>query len=162
MSTCQVTHGFRSVSNFQGSCQRKLNCIHYIFPLCKCAFLMQQIILVIKFFFFISFLRQSDSLFFFFYRGARTTITDGGGLTALERRMDLGAITDDELFILFVNDSCNTYRNWKLVWYFLSLIFLLIYMFYNSSGLWSRGCFFSSLPFFTGHFTIHFCLVVSG
>lgn len=73
---------------------------------------MQQIISVINFFFFISFLRQSDSfIFIFFYRGARTTITDGGGLTALERRMDLGAITDDELFILFVNDSCNTYRN---------------------------------------------------
>lgn len=59
----------------------------------------------------ISFLRQSDSFIIIFYRGARTTITDGGGLTALERRMDLGAITDDELFILFVNDSCNTYRN---------------------------------------------------
>ncbi|KAJ1694083.1 hypothetical protein LUZ63_010781 [Rhynchospora breviuscula] len=45
-------------------------------------------------------------------RGARTTITDGGGLTALERRMDLGAITDDELFLLFVNDSSNTsHRN---------------------------------------------------
>jgi Arf-GAP with coiled-coil, ANK repeat and PH domain-containing protein len=37
-----------------------------------------------------------------FYRGARTTIKDGGGLTALERRMELGAITDEELFILFV------------------------------------------------------------
>ncbi|TVU29118.1 hypothetical protein EJB05_20668 [Eragrostis curvula] len=35
-------------------------------------------------------------------RGARTTIKDGGGLTALERRMELGAITDEELFILFV------------------------------------------------------------
>ena len=37
-----------------------------------------------------------------FHRGARTTIKDGGGLTALERRMELGAITDEELFILFV------------------------------------------------------------
>ncbi|KAF8692914.1 hypothetical protein HU200_039272 [Digitaria exilis] len=35
-------------------------------------------------------------------RGARTTIKDGGGLTALERRMELGAITDEDLFILFV------------------------------------------------------------
>ncbi|XP_020094054.1 ADP-ribosylation factor GTPase-activating protein AGD4-like isoform X2 [Ananas comosus] len=35
-------------------------------------------------------------------RGARTTLKDGGGLTALERRMELGAITDEELFILFV------------------------------------------------------------
>jgi Arf-GAP/coiled-coil/ANK repeat/PH domain-containing protein len=37
-----------------------------------------------------------------FHRGARTTIKDGGGLTALERRMELGAITDEDLFILFV------------------------------------------------------------
>jgi len=37
-----------------------------------------------------------------FYRGVRTTIKDGGGLTALERRMELGAITDEDLFILFV------------------------------------------------------------
>ncbi|KAL6634790.1 hypothetical protein ACP70R_027461 [Stipagrostis hirtigluma subsp. patula] len=36
-------------------------------------------------------------------RGARTTIKDGGSLTALERRMELGAITDEELFILFVS-----------------------------------------------------------
>lgn len=39
---------------------------------------------------------------FLFHRGARTTIKDGGGLTALERRMELGAITDEDLFILFV------------------------------------------------------------
>ncbi|KAL6899447.1 hypothetical protein ACP4OV_006105 [Aristida adscensionis] len=38
-------------------------------------------------------------------RGARTTIKDGGGLTALERRMELGAITDEELFILFVRGN---------------------------------------------------------
>lgn len=62
-------------------------------------------------FFFLFFAQGNLNLFIFGYRGARTTITDGGGLTALERRMDLGAITDDELFILFVNDSGNTYRN---------------------------------------------------
>ncbi|XP_057525577.1 ADP-ribosylation factor GTPase-activating protein AGD4-like isoform X2 [Amaranthus tricolor] len=33
-------------------------------------------------------------------RGARTLIKDWGGLTALERAMELGSITDDELFIL--------------------------------------------------------------
>ncbi|XP_039051820.1 ADP-ribosylation factor GTPase-activating protein AGD4-like isoform X2 [Hibiscus syriacus] len=33
-------------------------------------------------------------------RGARSTIKDGGGLSALERAMEKGAITDDELFIL--------------------------------------------------------------
>lgn len=62
------------------------------------------------FFLFIFWLKQSEYFFIFVYRGAKTTIKDGGGLTALERRMDLGAITDDELFLLFVNDSGNTYR----------------------------------------------------
>ncbi|XP_043695346.1 ADP-ribosylation factor GTPase-activating protein AGD4-like isoform X2 [Telopea speciosissima] len=33
-------------------------------------------------------------------RGASTSIKDGGGLTALERAMEMGAITDEELFIL--------------------------------------------------------------
>ncbi|XP_022776588.1 ADP-ribosylation factor GTPase-activating protein AGD4-like isoform X2 [Durio zibethinus] len=33
-------------------------------------------------------------------RGARSTIKDGGGLSALERAMEKGAITDEELFIL--------------------------------------------------------------
>lgn len=33
-------------------------------------------------------------------RGARTSIKDGGGLSALERAMEMGAITDEELFIL--------------------------------------------------------------
>ncbi|XP_078161466.1 ADP-ribosylation factor GTPase-activating protein AGD4-like isoform X1 [Carex rostrata] len=56
-------------------------------------------------------IEKDDLAKYLLKRGARTTITDGGGLTALERRMDLGAITDDELFILFVNDSGNTYRN---------------------------------------------------
>ncbi|KAI9168847.1 hypothetical protein LWI28_002728 [Acer negundo] len=32
-------------------------------------------------------------------RGARPSIKDGGGLSALERAMEIGAITDDELFI---------------------------------------------------------------
>ncbi|KAK2979936.1 hypothetical protein RJ640_007079 [Escallonia rubra] len=33
-------------------------------------------------------------------RGARTTIKDGGGLGPLERAMEMGAITDEELFVL--------------------------------------------------------------
>lgn len=33
-------------------------------------------------------------------RGARPSIKDGGDLSALERAMELGAITDEELFIL--------------------------------------------------------------
>lgn len=33
-------------------------------------------------------------------RGARPSIKDGGGLTAMERTMVLGAITDEELFVL--------------------------------------------------------------
>eukprot|EP00262_Sarcandra_glabra_P011177 TRINITY_DN26912_c0_g1_i1.p2 TRINITY_DN26912_c0_g1~~TRINITY_DN26912_c0_g1_i1.p2 ORF type:complete len:127 (+),score=20.10 TRINITY_DN26912_c0_g1_i1:553-933(+) len=37
-------------------------------------------------------------------RGARPSIKDGGGQTALERAMELGAITDEELFILLVNE----------------------------------------------------------
>lgn len=38
--------------------------------------------------------------FLFMLRGAITSIKDGGGVTALERAMELGAITDEELFIL--------------------------------------------------------------
>lgn len=34
------------------------------------------------------------------YRGARPSIKDGGGLSSLERAMEMGAITDEELFIL--------------------------------------------------------------
>ena len=37
-----------------------------------------------------------------FIRGARPSIKDGGDLNALERAMELGAITDEELFILLV------------------------------------------------------------
>ncbi|XP_059442994.1 ADP-ribosylation factor GTPase-activating protein AGD4-like isoform X2 [Corylus avellana] len=37
---------------------------------------------------------------FLLRRGARPSIKDGGGLSALERAMEMGAITDDELFIL--------------------------------------------------------------
>lgn len=33
-------------------------------------------------------------------RGARPSIKDGGGLSALERAMEMGAITDEELFIM--------------------------------------------------------------
>ncbi|TVU29142.1 hypothetical protein EJB05_20694, partial [Eragrostis curvula] len=49
-------------------------------------------------------------------RGARTTIKDGGGLTALERRMELGAITHEELFILFVSIALRKEKNnWSFV-----------------------------------------------
>ncbi|KAL7090747.1 hypothetical protein ACP275_12G060200 [Erythranthe tilingii] len=37
---------------------------------------------------------------FLLRRGARASIKDGGGFTALERAMEIGAITDEELFIL--------------------------------------------------------------
>lgn len=45
------------------------------------------------------------NLIFFVYisiscRGARRSIKDGGGLSALERAMEMGAITDEELFVL--------------------------------------------------------------
>ncbi|KAK1296429.1 ADP-ribosylation factor GTPase-activating protein AGD4 [Acorus calamus] len=36
-------------------------------------------------------------------RGARPSIKDGGGQTALERTMELGAITDEELFVLLTS-----------------------------------------------------------
>ena len=35
-----------------------------------------------------------------FFRGARASIRDAGGLSALERAMEMGAITDEELFVL--------------------------------------------------------------
>ncbi|KAJ3682307.1 hypothetical protein LUZ60_014880 [Juncus effusus] len=53
------------------------------------------------------FKRNDELAKYLLRKGARTTIKDGGGLTALERRMEIGAITDDELFLLFVNDSGN-------------------------------------------------------
>lgn len=34
------------------------------------------------------------------FRGARASIKDGGGLGVLERAMEMGAITDEELFVL--------------------------------------------------------------
>ncbi|KAA8532300.1 hypothetical protein F0562_032333 [Nyssa sinensis] len=37
---------------------------------------------------------------FLLRRGARSSIKDGGGLGVLERAMEMGAITDDELFVL--------------------------------------------------------------
>lgn len=37
---------------------------------------------------------------FLLRRGARTSIRDGGGLGALERAMEIGAIADEELFVL--------------------------------------------------------------
>lgn len=39
-------------------------------------------------------------LTFLLYRGAQPSTKDGGDLSALERAMELGAITDEELFIL--------------------------------------------------------------
>ncbi|KAG0492547.1 hypothetical protein HPP92_005945 [Vanilla planifolia] len=48
-----------------------------------------------------SIFRKNDPLAkYLIRRGANTSITDGGGLTALERAMELGAISDEELFIL--------------------------------------------------------------
>ena len=38
-------------------------------------------------------------------RGARPSIKDGGGLSSLERAMEMGAITDDELFILLTESQ---------------------------------------------------------
>ncbi|XP_052205388.1 ADP-ribosylation factor GTPase-activating protein AGD2-like isoform X2 [Diospyros lotus] len=40
---------------------------------------------------------------FLLRRGARTLIKDGGGLIPLERAMEMGAITDEELFILLAD-----------------------------------------------------------
>lgn len=46
-------------------------------------------------------LKRNDALAkYLIRRGAHTSISDCGGLTALERAMELGAITDEELFIL--------------------------------------------------------------
>ncbi|CAA2954880.1 ADP-ribosylation factor GTPase-activating AGD4 [Olea europaea subsp. europaea] len=42
---------------------------------------------------------------FLLRRGASASIKDGGGLTALERAMELGAITDEELFILLMKNE---------------------------------------------------------
>ncbi|KAG8365716.1 hypothetical protein BUALT_Bualt17G0000900 [Buddleja alternifolia] len=42
---------------------------------------------------------------FLLRRGARASLKDGGGLTALERAMEMGAITDEALFILLA-ESC--------------------------------------------------------
>ncbi|KAG6599878.1 ADP-ribosylation factor GTPase-activating protein AGD4, partial [Cucurbita argyrosperma subsp. sororia] len=38
-------------------------------------------------------------------RGARQSIKDGGGLSALERAMEMGSITDDELFLLLTGSE---------------------------------------------------------
>ncbi|KAL3502215.1 hypothetical protein ACH5RR_036664 [Cinchona calisaya] len=38
-------------------------------------------------------------------RGARATIRDAGGLSALERAMEMGAITDEELFVLLAESE---------------------------------------------------------
>ncbi|KAK9274556.1 hypothetical protein L1049_021805 [Liquidambar formosana] len=42
---------------------------------------------------------------FLLRRGARQSIKDGGGLSALERAMEMGAITDEELFILLAESE---------------------------------------------------------
>ncbi|XP_020678905.1 ADP-ribosylation factor GTPase-activating protein AGD2 isoform X1 [Dendrobium catenatum] len=48
-----------------------------------------------------SIFRKNDSLAkYLIRRGANTLIKDSGGLTCLERAMEFGAITDEELFIL--------------------------------------------------------------
>ncbi|XP_010908076.2 ADP-ribosylation factor GTPase-activating protein AGD4 [Elaeis guineensis] len=50
--------------------------------------------------------KKNDSLAkYLLRRGVRTSIKDGGGLTALERAMELGAITDEELFILLYGNN---------------------------------------------------------
>ena len=38
-------------------------------------------------------------------RGARPSIKDGGGLSALERAMEMGAIADEELFLLLTRSE---------------------------------------------------------
>ncbi|KAL5721541.1 ADP-ribosylation factor GTPase-activating protein agd4 [Ranunculus cassubicifolius] len=38
-------------------------------------------------------------------RGARSSVKDGGGLTVLERAMEMGAITDEQLFILLTKSD---------------------------------------------------------
>lgn len=56
----------------------------------------------------IQILKWVHSYYLLLLRGVRTSIRDGGGLTALERAMELGAITDEELFILlYGNDWCT-------------------------------------------------------
>lgn len=37
-----------------------------------------------------------------FTRGAKPSVKDAGGLTVLERAMEMGAITDEQLFIMLV------------------------------------------------------------
>lgn len=39
------------------------------------------------------------------FRGARASIRDAAGLTALERAMEIGAITDEQLFILLAESE---------------------------------------------------------
>lgn len=54
----------------------------------------------------LSIFRKNDALAkYLIRRGANTSIMDGGGLTALERAMELGAITDEELFILLTGND---------------------------------------------------------
>ena len=38
-------------------------------------------------------------------RGARPSVKDAGGLTVLERAMEMGAITDEELFIMLAESQ---------------------------------------------------------
>ncbi|KAJ4772219.1 hypothetical protein LUZ62_020188 [Rhynchospora pubera] len=48
--------------------------------------------------------KKNDALAkFLLKRGAQASIKDGGNLTAFERRMEIGAITDEELLILFAS-----------------------------------------------------------
>lgn len=63
-------------------------------------------------------------------RGARASIRDAGGFTALERAMEMGAITDEELFI-FLSESdwikcdCEFLLNMIIVVFIWTLPFIL-------------------------------------
>ncbi|GER55885.1 Arf-GAP with GTPase [Striga asiatica] len=49
--------------------------------------------------------RNNEKAKFLLRRGARASIKDAGGFSALERAMEMGAITDDELFILLAESE---------------------------------------------------------
>ncbi|KAF5939523.1 hypothetical protein HYC85_023782 [Camellia sinensis] len=50
--------------------------------------------------------RNNQLAKFLLKRGARPSIKDGGGLSVLERVMEMGAITDEELFLLLAECKC--------------------------------------------------------
>ncbi|XP_020262261.1 ADP-ribosylation factor GTPase-activating protein AGD4-like [Asparagus officinalis] len=62
-------------------------------------------------------LKKNDDLAsYLIRRGACTSTTDGGGLTALERAMELGAITNEELFILLAGHEVRSLTLDVKVW----------------------------------------------